>query len=63
MTALFAVQILGKLPRHPSVPAGHARHQAHEAFGSEDRPGRYTYGGDSGSGAVSAFGSARISGQ
>ena len=34
-----------------------------EAFGSEDRPGRYTYGGDSGPGAVSVFGSRRISGQ
>ena len=42
---------------------GHARHQADAAFGSEDRPRRYTYRGDSGPGAVSVFGSGRISGQ
>ena len=42
---------------------GHAHHQADEAFGSEDRPGRYSYGGDSGPGAVDTFGSGRISGQ
>ena len=54
----------GKVPETSSVPAGgHARHQADEAFGSEDRPRRYTYGGDSGPGAVSVFGSGRISGQ
>ena len=41
---------------------GHARHQADEAFGSEDRPGRYTYGGDSGPGAVSAVGSGPVAG-
>ena len=54
----------GKVPETLSIPAGgHTRHRAVEAFSSEDRPGRYTYGGDSGPGAVSAFGSGRISGQ
>ena len=32
---------------------GCAHHQADEAFGSDDRPGRHTYGGDSGSGHIS----------
>ena len=54
----------GKVPETSSVPSGgHARHRADEAFGSEDRPGRYTYGGDSGPEAVSTFGSGHISGQ
>ena len=42
---------------------GHARQQADDAFGSEDGPGRYTYGGGGGPGTVSFFGSGRISGQ
>ena len=37
--------------------------QADEAFSSEDRPGRYTYGGGSGPETVSVFGSGCISGQ
>ena len=54
----------GKVPGEIECPrVAHARHQADAAFGSDDRPGRYTYGEDSGPGAVSVFGSGRISGQ
>ena len=44
-------------------PGRHARQQAENVFGPEDRPGRYTYGGGSVPGTINGFGSGRTSGQ
>ena len=54
----------GAVPAILSAPPGDMLvSQLEMYFGSEDRPGRYTYGGGSGLGSARVFGSGRISGQ